>query len=69
MNIYLELALVSHPNHVLEVPHSVPCVPGIGDFVNREDSGWFGYVKSRRWKIRKDGGGIDVRCWLQSEPP
>lgn len=66
--IRLELALVSHPTHILEVGE-VTSVPAVGDFVDREDSGWVGYVKSRRWTIRKDGTGIDVRCWLQKDPP
>lgn len=66
--IYLELSLVSHPTHVIEVG-KVTAVPSVGDFVDRKNSGWVGYVTSRRWNIREDGSGIDVRCWLQRDPP
>lgn len=62
MRTRLELALQSHPNHVLELG-VVDALPAVGDFVNREDSGWVGYVKSRRWNIHKDGSAV-VRCWL-----
>ncbi len=64
----LELSMVSHPRHVIEVG-VVSAVPAVGDFVERKESGWFGYVKSRRWEIRADGRGIDVRCWLQKDTP
>lgn len=67
-HINLELSLVSHPDHILVVG-CVTAVPSVGDFVNRENSAWVGYVKSRRWNIRGDGAGIDVRCWLQRDPP
>jgi hypothetical protein len=63
----LELALESHPNNILEIG-VVPAVPAVGDYVDRENSGWFGYVKRRRWNIREDGTGIDVRCWLHKDP-
>ncbi len=65
--IRLELALESHPNHVLEVGE-VTAVPMVGDYVVREESGWIGYVKRRRWEILKDGSS-DVRCWLHGDPP
>lgn len=66
--IRLELALETHPTHVIEIG-VVSAVPSVGDFVDRKNSGWSGYVKSRRWNIREDGTGIDVRCWLHKDPP
>jgi len=56
--------MVSHPEHVLEVGR-VDAVPAVGDFVDRKNSGWVWVVTSRRWNIREDGTGIDVRCWLE----
>lgn len=67
-SIWLELAMESHPNHVLDVG-KVDLVPAVGDYVEREESGWYGYVKRRKWTIRKDGRGIDVRLWLHKDPP
>lgn len=66
--LLLELAMESHPNHVLIVG-AVDAVPAVGDYVNREDSGWFGYVKRRKWTVRADGKGIEVRCWLHKDSP
>jgi len=64
MKIYLELSLINYPSNILEVGE-VTSIPSIGDFVDRKESGWKGYVKGRRWNIRSDGSGIDVRIWLQ----
>lgn len=66
--LFLELALESHPNHVIEVG-AVDAVPVVGDYVHRENSGWWGYVTRRRWKVRENGTGIDVRLWLHKDPP
>jgi hypothetical protein len=64
----LELALETYPQSILEVG-LVDGVPAFGDYVTREDSGWYGYVTRRRFNIRKDGSGIDVRVWLRADPP
>lgn len=62
----LELALESHPNNILEIG-VVPAVPAVGDYVDRENSGWSGYVTRRHWTIREDGTAIDVRCLLRKD--
>lgn len=66
--VFLELALETRPHSILEVGQ-VDGVPAFGDFVDREDSGWYGYVARRRFEIRKDGSGINVRVWLRIDPP
>lgn len=68
LKLYLELAMESHPNHINMVGE-VSSVPSIGDYVSREESGWTGYVKNRRWEIRADGSAIDIRVWLHRDPP
>lgn len=65
--VTLELALESHPHNVLEIGE-VPHAPAIGDYVQREDSGWYGYVSGRRWAFDKRGN-VTVRCWLRKDPP
>ncbi len=64
----LELAMESRPHHVLVVDDYQAQAPCVGDYVDREGSGWFGYVRSRRWTIKSDGTAV-VRCWLASDPP
>lgn len=63
MKINLKLSMVSHPSHILIVGET-QYVPNVGDYVDRK-----GLRKSRRWIIRADGSGIDVRLWLQDAPP
>lgn len=68
MKTKLELSLVSHPHHVLQVGF-VPVVPARGDFVQRDESGWSGYVYNRRFEYSSDGSVCVVRVWLQKDPP
>lgn len=65
--ITLELSSVSIPAHVLAID-DVAAVPAVGDYVQRDESGWYGYVKSRRWDFHTNGN-ITVRCWIQKDPP
>lgn len=66
VTLELELAMESHPHQVLEVG-VVPDTPAVGDYVRREDSGWYGYVSRRRWDVDKHGNVV-VRCWLRPHP-
>lgn len=64
--IHLELSLVNSPAHVRKIG-VVIAAPAVGDLFSCDS--WWGYVKSRRWELRKDGDGFDVRVWLQRDPP
>lgn len=64
----LELVVGSEVgDQVLEIddPVHIPCV---GDFVDRKESGWRGYVTRRRFEIMPRGITF-IRVWLDKDPP
>lgn len=66
--IILELALESHPNVVHE-EGLVTEVPAVGDFVDRKNSGWHGYVRRRRFIYPEEHDKpVVARVWLHTYP-